>query len=104
MGEKEPVWAKYIKVDNMPNADMAIIAETMGLEVAKKFLFELRGINFSVPFNYSFKYRREHFIQNYDGTTASLKKLCRECDFSRRYAYKMVKELNLKKKLKEKQS
>ena len=46
-------WAKYIKVDNMPNADMAIIAETMGLEVAKKFLFELRGINFSVPFNIS---------------------------------------------------
>ena len=44
-------WTKYINMDNLPNEDMKIVANVIGLEATIKIMCELQGVNISVPQN-----------------------------------------------------
>ena len=87
----EPVWSKYIAEDNLPTADLKLLAEIIGLEATKKLMFNLPGFKFSIHAHCNQPYKKQYIIDNYL-EYASYNRLARECDTTTRYVYKVVKE------------
>lgn len=90
--DSEPVWAKYITEDNLPNADLEYIASVIGIEATKKLILSIHGMSFNIPQNANYRYKKQYIIENYDGTKKSLNNLIKTCDVSARYIYKVIKE------------
>ncbi|MFI3301170.1 MAG: hypothetical protein R3Y28_07100 [Candidatus Gastranaerophilales bacterium] len=89
--EYDKPWLKDIEKDDLPNEDLKIVAELIGISVAIKMMCELPGINISVPKNATLKARNKYIKKHYDGTKKSRYHLAKICDVSESYIYKKSK-------------
>ncbi len=84
-----------INIEDMPNNDMKLVAESCGIEVAVMLLQYLSGIQLNIP-KFGFKKIIDRYIlENYDGHNAQ--DLAMKLDVSQRYVYKILKGNNKKK-------
>ena len=88
---KEPVWAKYITEDNLPTEDLGRLCRIIGLEATKKLMFDAPGDKFSIYAHCNQKYKKQYIIDNYL-TVGSYNKLAVDCNTTKRYVYKAIKE------------
>lgn len=79
-----------LTIEDMPNADMKLVAECCGIEIALKLLTSLPGISISVPKFGIRKIARDYIIKNYNGKNA--KKLAFETGLTENYIYKILRE------------
>lgn len=60
-------WTKYINMDNLPNEDMKIVANVIGLEATIKIMCELQGVNISVPQNATLPAKIAYIFNKFGG-------------------------------------
>lgn len=84
-------WIKNITKENLPNEDLKIIAEILGLGVAIKMMCELPGMNIAIPKNATLKAKIQYIKQNYDGSKKSRYDLAKACGLSENYIYRIAK-------------
>lgn len=89
---KTPPWADYFTMDNLPNEDMKIIAEIIGLSNVITLMCEVPGFTFTVPKNATRKAKISYIKQNYDGSKLSRYKLAKTCNISENYIYRAIKK------------
>ena len=88
----EHPWTKYINMDNLPNEDMKIVANVLGLEATIKLMCELPGVLISVPMNATLPAKIEYIKEVYDGSKQCRVKLSKQCDLSENYIYRMYRK------------
>ena len=87
MKEKLPI---NITIDDMPNADMKLVAETCGVETAVKLLTELPGIQINIPKAGVRRVTWAYVRKNYNGK--NIKKLALEVGLSENWLYQILKK------------
>ena len=98
----EQPWKKYITIDDMPNDDLKLFAEKVGIEKAVQTILELPGIGFVIP-KKPFRAAKERYIMdNYDGSKYCLNRLALECDFTSKQVYKIIQKCRRKQRLQDK--
>lgn len=98
----EQPWKKYITLADMPNDDLKLFAEKVGIEKAVETILELPGIGFVIP-KKPFRAAKERYImENYDGSKYSLNQLALACDLSAKQVYKIIQKCRRKQKLQDK--
>lgn len=89
-------WAKEITKEDLPNEDLRIIADLIGIDVAIKMMCNLQGINISIPQKATINAKIKYIKKHYDGTKKSRYKLAKICGVSEGYIYKIArKKINL---------
>lgn len=71
-------WMQNLTIEDMPNEVFQDIAERCGLEAAKILLTEFQGTNIYIPTDGFKKLRDSYILKNFDGSTASLRRLAME--------------------------
>jgi len=66
-----PPWINYITMETLPNEDLKIVADTIGLPPTIILMCELSGLIISIPKNATLKARIAYIRQHYDGTKKS---------------------------------
>lgn len=85
-------WIKNITKENLPNEDLKIIADILGLGVVIKLMCELPGMNIAIPKNATLKAKIQYIKQNYDGSKKSRYNLSKICGVSESYIYKIAQK------------
>ncbi|MBQ9245596.1 hypothetical protein IJ182_04945 [bacterium] len=85
-------WMDKATPDDMPNADLKFVAETVGMRQALLFVFLLSGYNVYIPKNALRLVRDKHIINKYDGTKYTINILAKECDLTTRQIYRIIEE------------
>lgn len=88
----EKPWINEIDINDLPNEDLKIIAEIIGIDIAIKMMCELPGIAISIPKNATLKAKIKYVKKHYDGSKKSRYKLAKECDLSENYIYRISKD------------
>lgn len=83
-------WKKYITMENLPNEDMRILAETIGIEPVRDIITEFPGIIFSIPANAEYPAKVEYIKNEYDGSKECRVKLSKLCGIGERFIYRML--------------
>ena len=78
-----------LTVDQLPNADIELVAKNCGLEVAVSLLQNMPGISISVPKAGLKEITREFIQRNYTGK--NMKELALRCNLSLSHAYRLLK-------------
>ncbi len=79
-------------MDNLPNEDMKIVANVIGLEATIKIMCELQGVNISVPQNATLSAKIAYIQDVYDGSKQSRVKLSKLCGLSENYIFRMYRK------------
>ncbi len=88
----EQRWKNYIEMKDIPNDDLKIVAEIIGIKNTVDFILAAPGLLVSIP-RKPFREAKERYILDvYDGTKYCLSKLAIECDLSQRQVYKIIKK------------
>jgi Mor family transcriptional regulator len=83
-------WLKDITIDDMPNEDMRLVAETCGLTVAVKLLKACRGEKLGVP-RFGFKRLIDRkIVEEFDG--CNVRRLSSRYGVSKRYIYNVLRK------------
>ena len=83
-------WRKEIRIEDLPNKDLQIVAELCGLDVALSLIENLDGVNIYIP-KFSFRRMIKCYVQrHYNGHNA--KQLALELGITDRMVYKLLKE------------
>lgn len=80
---------KALTIDDMPNADMRLVAEFCGVDIAIKLLEELPGIGINVPTNGFKKVLEKYACEHNDGTGDTVKRIALIFNVSERHIYKL---------------
>lgn len=85
----EPDW-KDMKIDDMPNSDMRMVAEILGVKTAVELMRNFEGTTLIVP-----KYKKsisvsKFIIANYDGKFSTVKRIVRQCGLSQRRVLEII--------------
>ena len=54
-----------LQARDLPNEDLQVLAEVIGLEAVKKILRQCPGMNFYVPLKLSADFNRRYILENY---------------------------------------
>lgn len=84
-------WKNYIKLEDIKNDDLKIIAEEAGLECSVRIITALRGLTIYIPLKPFKKAIERYILAKYDGTKYSINKLALECDITQRQVLKIIK-------------
>lgn len=79
-----------LTVNDLPNDDLKIVADIVGLSTAVKLLEDLPGILISIPKTGLNKCRNCYICKNYDGSKQSRVELAKEFGVSERYIIQMA--------------
>ena len=82
--------ALNLTINDLPNDDLKIVADIVGLPIAVKLLEDLPGILISIPKTGLNKCRNGYICNNYDGSKESRVDLARKFGVSERYIIQMV--------------
>lgn len=89
-------WMKNLTPDNMPNDELKLVAEFLGIDTTLELMDALSGCVINIP-KYGFRKAREAFIiRNYDGTKMSRLKLSIECGVTESYIRELAKKHRIK--------
>lgn len=55
---------KFMTYDDLPNEDMQLIADTIGLEATVKLMEECGGMQITIPRNFAIKAKKKYIIAN----------------------------------------
>lgn len=98
MTDKHP-WIKYITINDMPNDDLKVLAEKIGIEKTVETILELPGIAFTIP-KKPFREAKERYImEEYDGTKYSINQLALACDLTTKQVYKIIQKCRRKQRM-----
>ena len=75
-------WMQNLTVEDMPNEVFQDIAERCGLEAAKILLTQFQGTTIYIPTDGFKNLRNSYILKNFDGSTASLRRLAIELKVS----------------------
>ena len=79
-----------ITIDDMPNEDMRLVAETCGLPVAVRLMKACGGAELYIP-RFGFKRLIDRkIVEEFNGCNAS--RLCSRYKVSKRYVYNIIRE------------
>lgn len=84
-----------IIAEDMPNEIMKEIYELCGKDTAISLLEYQRGVIIQVPTRAFYKLKRRLIGQYYDGTTASIRKICRKFNMADARVREVLKEQRL---------
>ena len=101
MEEKHP-WIKYVTMEDIPNDDLRVFTEKVGIEKAVETILELPGIGFVIPKKPFRRAKERYIMENYDGTKYSIDKLALACDYTAKQIYQIIKRYREKQRLKNK--
>jgi Mor family transcriptional regulator len=83
-------WLQNITVDDMPNADMRMVAELCGVEVAIELMRHLGGINIYIPRTAEKEFLKKYVVERYNGHNA--KELAIDLGISVRKVFNILNE------------
>ena len=83
-------WKKFITMENLPNEDMRILADAIGIEPVKDMITEFSGVTFSIPANAEYPAKVEYIKSEYDGSKGSRVRLSKLCGIGERFIYRML--------------
>jgi len=75
--------------DDLPNEDMQLVADTIGLEATLKLMEECGGMQITIPKNFAVKAKRKYIIDNQH---IHAKKLAIRTGTSERYVYNVLND------------
>jgi Mor family transcriptional regulator len=78
-------WLKDIKLEDMPNSDMQMIAETCGVEAAVTLMREFAGTQLTVPTFWHKRVIMRKIVEEFDG--ANVEKLAVRFGVSKTFVY-----------------
>ena len=82
-------WIDVVTIEDMPNSDMRLVAESCGIDMAVKLLEELPGIGIFIP-KFGMKKLVDKYISSkHNGSNA--KEIAIRCGVSERYVYQLVR-------------
>ena len=87
-----PPWIDYINMENLPNDDLKIVAETIGLDPTITLMCELSGMMISIPKRATLKAKVDYVMKHYDGSKKSRYELSRACGLSENYIYRIARK------------
>ena len=79
-----------LTVNDLPNDDLKIVADVVGLSTAVKLLQDLPGTLISIPKTGLNKCRNFYICKNYDGSKESRVDLAKKFGISERYIIQMA--------------
>jgi len=82
-------WIKDIKLEDLPNEDMKLVAENISLEFAVKLMLEMPGIRISVPKTGFNNIIKDYIRKNYTGLNA--RRLALKLKVSETFIYNALK-------------
>lgn len=91
-------WINNLTADVLPNEDLKIVAELIGLDVAIKMMDEIPGLIINIPKNGFRKARESYIAKNYDGGKKSRIKLALECEVTEGYIRKIGRKYKIQEK------
>jgi len=89
-------WIEKLTPDNLPNEDLRLVANLIGLDVAIKMMDVLSGLTINIPKNGFRQARAGYIAKNYDGTKKSRINLVFECDVTEGYIRTIAKKHRIK--------
>lgn len=84
------VCAEVLKIDDLPNEELQLIASDLGIEAIIKLAMKFSGIYIYIPKDLKKKIKKAYVLRCFDGTNA--KQLARKLDISERSVYDWVHE------------
>lgn len=84
-------WMENITIDDLPNDDLKLIAQTAGLKYALLLIWLCSGVTVVIPNNPFSKVRENYIVNHYDGSRMSINRLAIECGLSQRHIYRILK-------------
>lgn len=78
-----------ITYDDLPNEDMQLIADTIGLEATVKLMEECGGMQITIPKNFAIKAKRKYIIENQHIVP---KKLAIRTGMTERFVYNVLND------------
>lgn len=92
------VCAKYLKIEDLPNDELQILAEEIGIEAMVKMILCFSGVSIYIPKDMKKNLKKIYVINTYNGNNA--KRLSLKLDISERSLYDWVSEENAKRRKK----
>ena len=86
-----PPWTEFITMENLPNDDLKIVANIIGLMPTINLMCELPGMLISIPKRTTLNARIAYVKKHYDSSKKSRYELSRICGLSENYIYKISK-------------
>lgn len=83
-----------VTMNDIPEG-MKLVADLCGLNIAVLLLQNLKGLTFSVPSNGFEQIEKKIILQEFDGTTATLKKLALQLDLNEKTVRGILKKYKL---------
>lgn len=83
-----------VTINDIPEG-MKLVADLCGLDVAVLLLQNLKGITISIPSNGFEQIEKKIILQEFDGTTDTLKKLALQLDLNEKTVRGILKKYNL---------
>lgn len=90
-GYKEQI----ITIEDIPEGAMRLVADLCGLDVAVSLMQNMKGLTISVPSNGFEKIEKKIILDEYDGTTETLKKLALNLDLNEKTVRGILKDYKL---------
>ena len=89
---KSKEWIKNLTVEDMPNEELKLIAEYLGIETALDLIENFPGININIPKNAFRRLMKEYIKKKYNGTRASQINLALECGVTAQYITQVARK------------
>lgn len=86
---------QIITINDIPEGAMRLVADLCGLDVAVSLMQNMKGLTISVPSNGFEKIEKKIILDEYDGTTETLKKLALNLDLNEKTVRGILKDYRL---------
>ena len=86
---------QIITINDIPEGSMRLVADLCGLEVAVLLMHNMKGLTISVPSNGFEKIEKKIILDEYDGSTETLKKLALNLDLNEKTVRGILKDYKL---------
>ena len=85
-------WIKDLTPDDMPNNDLALVANLCGVDVAIKLIDKMGGIPIYVPNRPTLALKNKYILKKFDGKRETIKELALECEVSEVHIYNLLRK------------
>jgi hypothetical protein len=74
-------------IEDLPNEDMQLVADSIGLEAAMKLMRDFQGVQLNIPKNWHINAVKRYIVAN---NHMAVKKLAVRCNVSSRFVYSVL--------------